>query len=311
MTGRLYLFGHPVAHSLSPAMHRAAIARLGLDLTYDALDLVPAPSRASAPAGAAAQPPRTLADGIALLRAPDGLGANCTVPLKEAVIPLLDGLDPGAAAIGAVNTIVKRAGRLIGHNTDAPGFRAALAEEGIDPAGLSVLVLGAGGAARAVVAALAGLAAPVRRLTIANRSVERAERLVAELVAPGVAAEIVPLAPRLVAERLAACDLLVNTTSVGLERDETPLPDVPFPSRLVVYDLIYNPLQTRLLRDAAAAGARAINGLGMLVHQAALAFELWTGRRPPIEVMRAVAHRGMRAAESVRPAEEPGAGRGR
>jgi shikimate dehydrogenase len=215
---------------------------------------------------------------------------NCTIPHKEAVIPLLDELAPEAAAIGAVNTVVFREGRRIGYNTDAPGFLAALRAEGIDPAGRRAVVLGAGGSARAVVVALARCGCRVR---LANRTPERARELAAQVnermeLSGDAVVEPISLEPGLLQEALSEAALLVNTTSLGMHPDVDEMPPVPpeaFHSELFVYDLIYNPLETRLLRTARFRGARGAHGAGMLAHQGALALELWTGRPAPAGLM--------------------------
>lgn len=270
MQRRVGIIGHPLGHSISPAFQQAAFDALGIRATYRAYDL----------------PPEAVPAFVAGLRAPDWLGVNVTVPHKERVKRLLDELADAAAAVGAVNTIVNRSGRLIGQNTDVAGFRQALAEVGFDTRGARVVVLGAGGAARAVVFALRADGAA--HLAVANRTVARAERLLAELAA-GVVAEALPLDPATLAPYLARCDLLVNTTSVGLKPGETPLPDETVPPRALVYDVIYNPPQTRLLAAAQARGAGTLGGLSMLVAQGAAAFTLWTGREAPLAVMRRAA----------------------
>lgn len=264
------IIGHPLGHTLSPAFQQAAFDHLGIAATYRAYDLLP----------------EDVPPFVAGLRAPDWLGVNVTVPHKERVRPLLDGEAAEAAAVGAVNTIVNDGGRLVGHNTDVVGFRDALAEVGFAVRGARCVVLGAGGAARAVVYALcAGGAAEI---VVANRHVERAQRLLADL-APAVPAAALPLDAGALAAALARCDLLVNSTSVGLRPGETPLPDESLPAQALVYDLIYNPPQTRFLAAAAARGARTLGGLSMLVGQGAASFTLWTGRPAPREVMRRAA----------------------
>lgn len=264
------IIGHPLGHTLSPAFQQAAFDHLGIAATYRAYDLLP----------------EDVPPFVAGLRAPDWLGVNVTVPHKERVRPLLDGEAAEAAAVGAVNTIVNDGGRLVGHNTDVVGFRDALAEVGFAVRGARCVVLGAGGAARAVVYALcAGGAAEI---VVANRHVERAQRLLADL-APAVPAAALPLDAGALAAALARCDLLVNSTSVGLRPGETPLPDECLPAQALVYDLIYNPPQTRFLAAAAARGARTLGGLSMLVGQGAASFTLWTGRPAPREVMRRAA----------------------
>ncbi len=266
---RLSLFGHPLSPSLSPAMHNAALAELGLD----GWQYVPTPV-----------PPAGLAEAVARLRADDHAGANVTVPHKRAVVALLDGVTPVAHAIGAVNTIVKQDGRLIGHNTDAAGLLADLYAHGVRLSRRPVLILGAGGAARAAVAALAGGGARVR--VVARR--------------PEQAAALRPIAALEVFEWTALglltasneVALIINTTPLGMtpNTDASPwLEGTPFPPDAFVYDLVYNPPDTLFVRQARAAGLRAATGLGMLVEQGALALELWTGRQAPRATMRQAA----------------------
>ena len=258
---RLGILGHPVGHSLSPAMHRAALAARGIAGSYERLDT----------------PPERLRERLEEVRR-HFRGVNVTVPLKEQVLSLLDEVDPAARAIGAVNTVVVEKGRLVGYNTDAPGFLKSLEEAGVE--GRRALVLGAGGAARAVVYALLRAGWEVG---VANRTRERAERLVAELggrvVGPEAARE---------------ADLVVNATSVGLEDPAaTPLQAELFPQRGYAVDLVYRPLWTRFLREAKARGLGALDGLGMLLWQGAIAFELWTGEEAPVEVMRSALRAAM------------------
>jgi shikimate dehydrogenase len=269
------IIGWPVAHSMSPAMHNAAFAALGLDWCYVALPVVP----------------ERIGEAVRGLLALSFAGANVTVPHKQAVMAHLDRVSPAAQAIGAVNTIVIRDGWLLGDNTDRPGFLASLREEKFDPAGRRCAVLGAGGAARAVVYALASVGAAV---TVYNRTAARAESLARDLAVslPDAALRARPLAA--LGEIGAETDLLVNTTPLGTwpETEASPWPaTLPLPPHLTVCDLVYNPPQTSLLAQAQAAGARAIGGLGMLVHQGVAAFEMWTGHRPPLEVMRQAALR--------------------
>lgn len=280
------IIGDPVAHSRSPAMHNAAFAHLGIEATYE---------RWHTPA--AELPAR-----IESLRASHILGASVTLPHKAAVIPLLDALEPEAAQIGAVNTIYKRQdGSLVGANTDAPGLLADLRDAGnFEPPGQQVMILGASGAARAAAFALAN--AGVALLVVANRTLERAETLLADLEAsiwereinetrevydippPSLRLMALPLDDPSLPDTLAACGLLINATSLGWHsNDETPLPDVPVLPDTLVYDMVYKP--TRLLCEAAERGARTLDGSGMLVRQGALAFVRWTGQQPPLDVM--------------------------
>lgn len=272
MSQRALLLGYPVKHSISPAIHNAAFRARGLPVTYETREV----------------PPAQLASVVAELRSDDILGANVTVPHKEAVVPFVDEIDPTAAAIGAINTIWNDGGRLRASNTDLEGFARSLDEAGIDVEDRVVLVLGAGGSARAVAEALARRSPA--RLIIANRHAERADRLVAALQAryPRLRLLALPLAA-LGPEHVCGCTLVVNTTTVGLQDDATPLPPALLPDEGAVVDIIYNPPRTRLLRDAERAGLRTLNGLPMLVHQAAAAWEQWTGQTAPLEVMFAAA----------------------
>ncbi len=264
------LFGDPVEHSLSPIMHNTAFQALGLDCVY-----LPFLVKS-----------KDIGSAVQAVRALHLAGVNLTIPLKEHVLPYLDEVEKEAEHIGAVNTIVNRDGRLCGYNTDAPGFLASLKAAGFDPSGKNAVILGAGGAARAVSFALAKVGAA--RINIYNRSVEKAEKLAADLNA----AYRLPTAAGDISSDLAAAlegaELLVNATPVGMYPDHR---SAPLLSRkqlhqgLLVCDLIYNPLQTRLLDEAEAAGCRVLNGVGMLVWQGALAFQLWTGKKAPAALM--------------------------
>ena len=289
MSKRIGIIGYPIRHSISPVFQQVALDACGIDARFEAWEVEPS----------------ALPDFISGLRSPDTLGINVTVPHKEAVIPLLDHIDDWASAAGAVNTIVNESGKLSGHNTDGSGFLRALEGHGhFSPHGRRALILGAGGSAKAVALALArsGVAA----ITIANRTLERAQRL-AEMVEKhgaadsrngGLAVEAIPLlAQSDKLERVAAdSDLLVNCTSMGMKHgpDEggSPLPSRLIPSRALVYDLVYNPPMTPLLREATKSGASTLGGLPMLVYQGAAAFEFWTGKKAPVEAM-------LRAAEAA------------
>jgi len=238
-------------------MHNAAFAALGLDAVYVAFDVRPE-ALGAALAGARALGVRQLA---------------VSLPHKEAAIAHLDEVDDTARQIGAVNTVTLADGRLIGANTDWLGaVRALERETRLD--GRDVVVLGAGGTARAVVW---GARARGARVTVLNRTLARAEKLAAELDA-AAAGGLEDLS------RL-ACDVLVNTTSVGLRSERSPVPAAAIPARAVVLDAVYDPPRTRLLRDAEARGARTIGGKWMLVHQAAEQVRIWSGREAPIDVM--------------------------
>jgi shikimate dehydrogenase len=275
------LIGWPVEHSVSPAMHNAAFDALGLHWHYTLLPTPPGKVKAT----------------LTKLKEQGYRGANVTVPHKQVVMPHLDEITGAARDIGAVNTIVVQEGQLIGHNTDGDGFLAALWEAGFEPAEKRALVLGAGGAARAVVYALAQAGCTV---AIHNRTVQRAAQLAHHMQRIGVRAPVtwVPTTATLTDLDLARFDLLVNATPVGMwpHTDASPWPEtIPLPSHWTVFDLVYNPAETRLLAQAHAAGATAVCGLGMLVHQGALAFELWTGQSPPVAVMWAACQQALEA----------------
>ncbi|HZT06691.1 MAG TPA: shikimate dehydrogenase [Chloroflexota bacterium] len=280
--------GHPIAHSLSPAIHNAAFAARGIDASYRAVDVAPGDLRR----------------WVSEARAGALLGFNVTVPHKEAIVPLLDEVTGDARIVGAVNTVVPRpqAGMaseshrlaLSGANTDTIGFRQSLAEEAhVSLAGQAVLVLGAGGAARAV--ALVALQDRATRLVVANRHLERAERLLADLSDAVVSTDVrsVALGGDAIELELSRASVIVNATSVGLRSDDVPIDEALIPRGALVVDLVYNPPETALLRAASRRGARTLRGLGMLIHQAAGAFELWTGQRAPIEAMRSAAERAV------------------
>lgn len=273
------VIGSPIRHSLSPAIFNAAFAECGLDWTYVAFE-VP-----EGGAGGALTGMRTLGLG----------GLSVTMPHKAAVAAGVDVLSPDAEALGAVNCVVPhvRDGsvQLLGENTDGPGLLAALAEDGVAVSGARVAVLGAGGAARAVVRALGGAGAA--DVLVLNRTAARAADAAA--LAPGVGRVGLPV-------DVVSADLVVNATSVGMAGTPTegqvPLdPALLGPSHLVV-DLVYEPATTPLLAAAAQQGCRTVGGIGMLVHQAALAFGRWTGVDPPVGVMRAAAEAGLAARAS-------------
>lgn len=258
-------------------MHNAAFAALGLNWAY-----VPLPV-----------PPALVGEAVHGLRALGMRGANVTAPHKQAVMPWLNALSPAAQAIGAVNTIVvEDDGRLMGDNTDAPGFAADLAAHGVEVAGRFVALLGAGGAARAVLYAL--LEGGAAAVTVLNRDVARAQALVEEFAPRARGARLDARNLPEDVQAYAGAELVINCTSLGMSPHVKGLPwdaAVRFSPGQVVYDLVYNPAQTRLLALAAAQGATAIGGLGMLIWQAALAFARWTGCAPPVEIMRVAAER--------------------
>ncbi len=251
------VFGNPVLHSLSPVMHNAAFAATGYNGIYAAIRV------------------KDIRPAMAGVRALGLRGASITLPHKEAVLACLDFIDPAARRIKAVNTIVNDDGSLKGFNTDCHGVIQALAEK-ITIAGRRVGVLGAGGAARAVASGVVSQGATV---VIFNRSREKGEALAADF-----GAEFRPLSEF----EPEACDILINTTPVGMfpQEQATPLIAEKLRPGLVVMDIVYTPLKTRLLREAESAGCQVIDGLSMFVHQGARQFELWTGLEAPLEIMR-------------------------
>jgi shikimate dehydrogenase len=278
VTQRCGVIGYPLAHSISPRFQQPAFDDLGLDVSYRAYET----------------PPAELPAFFAGLREGNWLGCNVTIPHKRAVLDLVDTVSDEARLIGAVNTVVKEPdGRLSGHNTDAAGFLKALTEDaGFDPRDGGAVLLGAGGAALAVAVAL--LRAGAARLWIANRTAARADALVEALgrhFAP-TPLNAIPLHGDALAQALAETRLVVNCTSLGMAHGPDPQ-GLPIPadqlSRLgpgkMVYDLVYNPSLTPLLRAAAARGAGTQPGLPMLIYQGALAFQLWTSRPAPVAIM--------------------------
>jgi shikimate dehydrogenase len=230
------------------------------------------------------------------LRDASKLGANVTIPYKETVLPFLDNVDNDARRIRAVNTIVNREGKLIGYNTDAIGFMRALRDDGaFSPRNKHVVLLGAGGAARAVGFALVG--AGVKSLVILNRTKSRGEALAWDLKISDT--EVIALSWKdgRTLSALIECDLLVNCTSVGMKdssaEGKSPLGMGLIPKRALVYDVVYNPLETPLLSAAKKAGARTLGGLPMLVYQGAASFELWTGESAPVDIMMRAAKRAL------------------
>ncbi len=282
MSGRCGIIGHPVAHSLSPAFQSAAFAHCGLQTTYEHWDT----------------PPGGLEARITNLRNPNMLGANVTIPYKEAVFPLLNELGGQSARVGAVNTIVNREGHLFGFNTDGPGFVAALRNEArFEPEGKAILLIGAGGAARGIAFALGE--ARTGTVGISNRNRARAEHLASDVTTAGFrGVSAVPSGTS-----LAGYDALVNCTSIGMYGGQAPAAtpaDLASakPGTLVV-DIVYAPEKTPLLTDAMKRGLPTLGGLPMLIYQGALAFELWTGLVAPVEVMFEAARKALVAREAV------------
>lgn len=264
------LLGEPVAHSLSPALHNAAFEALGIDAHYEAR-LVSGSE---------------LADVVEGLRAPDCYGANVTAPHKSAVVHLMDELSDEVHALGVVNTIVNQGGRLVGGNTDAAGLARWMRLSNIEPRGRSALVLGAGGAARSAVWALAELGAP--SIVVLNRTVERAEEMIASLRPKLRHVDLMWGNLDEAAEPARApWRIVINATSLGHHGSAPAVHPSWYSPDSVAIELAYNPPLSGFMRAALQAGARAENGLGMLLHQAALSFERWTGQMPPMAVFEA------------------------
>jgi shikimate dehydrogenase len=272
------IMGYPVEHSISPIMHNAAYETMGLQAVY-------VPFRVK---------PEDLGKATMALRALNISGVNVTLPHKGAIIEFLDELDPSAKIVGAVNTVVRVNNKLVGHNTDGPGFLLSLRKDGhFDPAGKKVVLLGAGGAACAVAHALAG--AGVRRLVIANRDKTRAEVL-AKRVIKNFERETLPVGlseSRALHWLIRESDLLVNATSVGLQpNDRLNLNPNSLHPKLFIYDLVYR--ETALVKMAKRRGLKTLDGLGMLVSQGARSFEIFTGKRAPFRIMKTAAEQALK-----------------
>lgn len=276
---RLGVFGDPVDHSLSPQMQNAALKHCKIDMQYARFHILP----------------NELRDAIELIRKLEFIGVNLTIPHKISALELLDVAEDNAKRVGAVNVIKVEDGKLHGFNTDGRGFARAIREEfSVDLRDLRVMILGAGGAARAI--ALQCAKENSERLVIANRSLEKAQKLTDELrdffagpkvLGPVARLQAVPLEEAAIRFQIGNVDLVVNATPIGLNRgDASPIPARLLAPHLMVYDTIYSAERTPLLSAAVEAGARTANGLSMLLHQGALAFEIWFQREAPIEVMR-------------------------
>jgi shikimate dehydrogenase len=277
------LIGYPLKHSVSPYFQQAALDYYRLDIHYEAWET-----------GSA-----QLQDIVNDLRKPHNVGANVTVPYKEVVLPLLDEVDGLANSIGAVNTIVRKDDKLVGFNTDAYGFIEAIDKEGhLDPEGKQVVILGAGGAAKAVGFAL--MQRKVASLAITDGIFERAKSLAESLMRyiKGASSSSMYLKPDITAfqwQSLSSaktfdnCDLIVHCTPIGMKHSsqegQSPLSLEVIPKNVLVYDLVYNPWLTPLLRLAQKAGANILGGLPMLVYQGAASFKLWTGKEAPVDIM--------------------------
>ena len=273
LPARFAVLGHPVAHSRSPRMHQANFAALGLHATYEAFDVTEA----------------ELAGQLDALQQAGYTGLNLTIPLKARALELVDEATPLARFLGGINTVHFRAdGRRAGDNTDGFGFLASLRESGLpELAGRRVLLLGCGGTGRAL--ALTCAQAGARAILLANRTAARAGSVGEALRAafPALAVETLAADPGVWTRAAPPCDLIVHTTSLGLGADDAPLlTREAFRPGQFLFDAVYTAEKTPILREAEAAGARGINGLGMLVHQGAQSFRFWTGREPDLEAMR-------------------------
>ncbi|GAB6075989.1 shikimate dehydrogenase [Desulfurobacterium crinifex] len=273
LTGKTAVYGiigHPVKHSLSPLMQTAAFKALGIDAVYVPFDV----------------DPENLGEAVNGLRALNVKGFNVTVPHKEGVIEYLDFVDEDAEFLGAVNTVKNEDGQLTGYNTDADGFLQSLIEEGIELEGKRITMFGAGGAARAV--GYAVLKGGAKFLNVVNRNFSKG-KVVGELLGKRGNVLVFPLRESTVATLLKDTDIVINTTSVGMKPDDPPLFDYSLiPEGLTVVDIIYNPAETPLLKAAKEKGCKIVNGLGMLIHQGAIAFKIWTGKEAPVEVMKKI-----------------------
>jgi shikimate dehydrogenase len=267
------IIGNPVEHSLSPVMHNVAFKELGLNLVYVAFKVTR----------------NVLKDAISGAKSLGLLGLNVTMPHKNAVMSYLDETDSAAKAIGAVNTILNEHGKLIGFNTDGKGAMIALQENDVSADEKKMVLLGAGGAAKAIAFQAAQ---EVEELVVLNRTSEKAEKL-AELLCKNFGNKVKgrTLSTEVLKEELETADILVNATSVGMnpEVNVSPVPSDLLKSDLCVMDIVYNPLETKLLADAKAAGAKVVSGLEMLLYQGAVAFEIWTNCLAPVDAMKKAA----------------------
>jgi shikimate dehydrogenase len=277
------VIGDPIEHTLSPVMHNAAFEALKLDYTFLAFNVKPA----------------LVGDAVNGMRALGIVGLNVTMPHKKVVAPYLNEMDPTAKFLNAVNTIHNREGKLFGYNTDGVGALRALRENGVEPKGKKVLLLGAGGAATAIACTLAK---ETECLVILNRTPQPALEL-ANLLHETLRRKVVgdALSPRAIKNNLADCDVLINATCVGMKpnADQTPVPAELLKPDLAVMDIVYNPIETKLAKDAKAAGAKVVSGVEMLIYQGAASFEIWTGCKAPVEVMRKAALNQLRKVQKT------------
>jgi shikimate dehydrogenase len=273
-TTKVYaIFGHPVRHSLSPIMHNAAFGKLNLDCVYVAFDIHP----------------NNLESTTRAIKSMGISGVNVTIPHKERIIPFLDGTAPEVALTGAVNTVKNEDGKLTGYNTDVQGFLMAIKEDlGVTPNGLRIFLLGAGGAARAVLTALCMTGAS--EIYLINRTLHKATALASEFKKSykDISIESYALEDTgSVEQSLTAADLLINASSTGMEGAASiELKLESLPKRSLVYDLVYKPRQTALLKKASKLGLKSAGGISMLLYQGAKSLEIWTGETAPVDEMR-------------------------
>jgi len=279
-TKTLGIFGYPISHTLSPAMHNAVIKALGLDMVYLPFEVKPS----------------NLKEAINGIKSLGIIGVNITIPHKESVIRFLDDISEEARLVGAVNTIVYKDRKLVGYNTDGSGYMASLKEElGFNPKSKRIIIIGAGGAARGILAALA--TQKPKSITVANRTLSRAVSLIKAFKGKfrDTRFEAIDLDNNMLKMSFNSVDLLINTTSVGMKQSKAlKIPLETLPKIAIVSDIIYNPLETLLLKKAKKIGLTTHGGLGMLVHQGARSFKLWTGMDAPMNVMRKAALKALK-----------------
>ena len=279
-TKTLGIFGHPISHTLSPVMHNAVIKALGLDMAYLPFEV---------------KPPN-LKEAINGIKSLGIIGVSITIPHKESVIRFLDDISEEARLVGAVNTIVNKDRKLVGYNTDGSGYMASLKEElGFNPKSKRIIIIGAGGAARGILAALA--TQKPKSITVANRTLSRAVSLIKAFKGKfrDTRFEAINLDDNMLKMSFNSVDLLINTTSVGMKQSKAlKIPLETLPKIAIVSDIIYNPLETLLLKKAKKFGLTTHGGLGMLVHQGARSFKLWTGMDAPMNVMRKAALKALK-----------------
>jgi len=269
-TNVLCVIGHPIEHSMSPIMHNAALKDMSLDYVYIAFNI----------------PPNDLKKAVLGFKVFSIKGINVTIPYKEKIIPYLDEIDPLAEKIGAVNTIKNEGKYLIGKNTDASGAKKALLDAGCEIIGKTALILGAGGAAKAVSFAISE---DLDAIYIANRTEKRAIKLAKDLTnKTTIKAVGKNMSINTLKNLVNDVDILINTTPLGMYPDieESPISKEMLHNNLFVFDIVYNPLETRLLKEASKIGCKTLGGLDMFVNQGALAFEWWTGKKPNLNLMK-------------------------